>query len=74
MHLLKNGYFQFFWGGPVQQSRTNGLVIYERTAMSSSTVGHEDDGYTHSNVTSLSFASIKNKGIVEHTPFLLWYT
>jgi hypothetical protein len=42
--------------------------------MSSSTVGHEDDGYMHSNVTSLSFASIKNKVIVEHTPFLLWYT
>jgi hypothetical protein len=61
----------FFW---VQQSRTINLVIYEKTAMSSSTVGHEDDGYTHSNVTSLSFASIKNKGIVEHTPFLLWYT
>jgi hypothetical protein len=38
--------------------------------MSSSTDGHEDDGYTHSKVTSLLFASIKNEGIVEHTPFL----
>jgi hypothetical protein len=70
MHILKNAYFiLFFWGGPVQQSRTINLVIYEKTAMSSSTVGHEDDGYTHSNVTSLLFASIKNEGIVEHTPF-----
>jgi hypothetical protein len=32
----------------VQQSRTINLVICEKTAMSSSTVGHEDDGYTHS--------------------------
>jgi hypothetical protein len=41
----------------VQQSRTNGFVIYEKTAMTSPTVGHENDGYADSNVTSLSFTS-----------------
>jgi hypothetical protein len=71
IHILKNVYFHFiFWRWPVQHSQSNDLVIYEKTTVSSSTAGHENDGNTRRNVTSFLFASRQKRRQITEESFV----